>query len=213
MRKRPFVPQAHIFYATALKTLKRDFGNPVVVAHLKIKSLFDAQQIYANDQVGLRQFHQLLKCCITWFQSMGYSSAIESAENLTKAVMRLPNQLRTSFYKSTKNYNFLNGDVTLIEFEHWLENRVKEYFNPIANIIADNELRKREKPFKSTVNGTYSPFTNEHNDPCCWLCKQKHRLTVQNLSTRVQTKRNISQFKIDHAGIAYLKSQFVQSSK
>ena len=26
-----------IFYATALKTLKRDFGNPVVVAHLKIK--------------------------------------------------------------------------------------------------------------------------------------------------------------------------------
>ena len=46
-----------IFYATALKTRKRDFGNPVVVAHLKIKSLFDAPQIYANDRVGLRQFH------------------------------------------------------------------------------------------------------------------------------------------------------------
>ena len=27
-----------VFYATALKTLKRDFGNPVVVAHLKLTS-------------------------------------------------------------------------------------------------------------------------------------------------------------------------------
>ena len=107
---------------------------------------------------------------------MGYSAAIEPTENLTKAVMRLPNQLRTSFYKSTKNYSFLNGGVTLIEFEHWLGNRVKEYFNPIANIIADNELRKQEKAFKSTVYGTYLPATNEDNDPCCWLCKQKHRL-------------------------------------
>ena len=114
------------FYATALKTLKRDFRNPVVVAHLKIKSLFDAPQIYANDRVGLRQFHQQLKCCLTWFKSMGYSAAIESTENLTKAVMCLPNQLRKSFYKLAKNYNFLNSNVTLIEFEHWLENRVKE---------------------------------------------------------------------------------------
>ena len=103
---------------------------------------------------------------------MGCSAAIESTENLTKAVTRLPNQFRTSSYKSTKNYNFLNGDVTLIEFEHKLENRVKEYFNPIANIIADNEIIKREKTFKSTVYGTYLPATNEDNDPCCWLCKQ-----------------------------------------
>ena len=87
-----------IFYATALKTLKMDFGNPVVVAQLNIKSLFDASQIYANDR-GLRQFHQQLKCCITWFQSMGYSAATESTDNLTKAVMHLPNQLRISFYK------------------------------------------------------------------------------------------------------------------
>ena len=80
-----------IFYATALKTLKRDFGNPVAVAHLKTKTLFDAPQIYANDWVGLRLFHLQLNCCITWFQSMDYSTDIESTENLKKAVMRLPN--------------------------------------------------------------------------------------------------------------------------
>ena len=126
------------FYATALKTLKRDFGNPVAVPHSKIKSLFDSPQIYANDQVRLRLFYQHLKCCITWFRSTDYLAATESTENLTKAVMRLPNQFRILFYKSNKNYNYLNGDVTLIEFEHWLENRVKEYFNQIANIIPNN---------------------------------------------------------------------------
>ena len=30
-----------IFYATALKSLKRDFGNPVLVPHLKIMALLD----------------------------------------------------------------------------------------------------------------------------------------------------------------------------
>ena len=89
-----FIGTQSIFYTTALKTLKRGFGNPDVVANLKIKSLFDIPQIYANDWVGLRQFHQRLKCCITWFQSMGYSAAIESTENLAKAVIRLPNQFQ-----------------------------------------------------------------------------------------------------------------------
>ena len=32
------------FYATALKVLKRDFGNPLVVSHLKLKKLFDQKQ-------------------------------------------------------------------------------------------------------------------------------------------------------------------------
>ena len=30
-----------IFYATTLKCLKQEFGNPNVVTHLKSKSLFD----------------------------------------------------------------------------------------------------------------------------------------------------------------------------
>ena len=80
--------------------------------------------------------------------------------------MCLPNQLWTSFYKSTE----------LIEFEHWFENWVREYFNPITNIIANDEFRKWEKVFKSTVYGTYLPSTNEDNNPCCCLYKQKHWL-------------------------------------
>ena len=61
--------------------------------------------------------------------------AISSTEILTKAVRRLPEILRKSFYKATKDVSFVSGDVRLIEFKRWLNNRLKEYFNPIANII------------------------------------------------------------------------------
>ena len=50
-----------IFYATALKSLKRDFGNPVLVLHLKIKSIFDQPQLKPNDKIGLRTYHQQTK--------------------------------------------------------------------------------------------------------------------------------------------------------
>ena len=41
-----------IFYATPLKTLKRDFSNPLIVAQSRLCSAFDKAQIKANDKVG-----------------------------------------------------------------------------------------------------------------------------------------------------------------
>ena len=42
------------FYASTLKCLKREFGNPNVVNHLKSKSLFDQPQIKAADRASLK---------------------------------------------------------------------------------------------------------------------------------------------------------------
>ena len=105
-----------LFYATALKGLKRNFGNPLVVSHMKIKSILEKPQILHNDRDALRQFHQKLKSTITWLDSMGYTSAITSSENLTKAVTRLPHRLRQSFYKSMK-YKVSIETMTLRDFE------------------------------------------------------------------------------------------------
>ena len=54
-----------IFYATALKSLKRDFGNTTVVTHAKLKNLLDKSQIPLNDRASLRRFHQQLKSTVT----------------------------------------------------------------------------------------------------------------------------------------------------
>ena len=43
-------------YASTLKSLKIDFGDPLVVAHLKLKSVFDKPQIKSGDRIALRKF-------------------------------------------------------------------------------------------------------------------------------------------------------------
>ena len=88
------VPQNSMFYGTALKILKREYGNPLLVSHLKLKKLFDQLQIKNQDRTAFHEYqHQL-----TWFLSVGYYDAISSTENLAKAVKRLPNYHRQKFY-------------------------------------------------------------------------------------------------------------------
>ena len=61
-----------IFYATALNCLKRDYGNPLVIAHVRFKTLFGHTQLKLFDRSGLRQFHEKLKTSNTWLLSIGY---------------------------------------------------------------------------------------------------------------------------------------------
>ena len=91
-----------IFYATALKALKRDLGSPLLISHFCLKNLFDKPQSRPNDRITIQQFHQELKLTIAWLMSVGYKVTIFLSENLTKAIIRLPYQLRQRFYKFTK---------------------------------------------------------------------------------------------------------------
>ena len=88
------VGHSGLFYASALKLLKQDFGNPLVVSYKKVKAVLDQPQIQPNDKTLLRRYHQSLRSTVIWLKSMGYNSAIQSVENVTKAVMRLPRFMR-----------------------------------------------------------------------------------------------------------------------
>ena len=80
-----------LFYATSLKILERQFGNPLVATNIKMSALLDQPQISGNDKVSPRSFHHQLKYTNTWLSKMGYTSCIQSSEYLTKAVMILSN--------------------------------------------------------------------------------------------------------------------------
>ena len=81
------------FYATALKVLKRDFGNPLVVSHLKLKKLFDQKQINIKDKLGSHSFNQQLRTCISWLSSTGYDTLLTSYENLCQSIASLTNKI------------------------------------------------------------------------------------------------------------------------
>ena len=156
--------------------MKKDYGNPAVVTHLKLKNLFDKPQINPNDRTALRRYHQQLKSTITWLQIMGYQSSVSSIENLTKAVTRLPNKLRYSFYKYSKDSLSCEGSMSLKDFEMWLDSILRQYFNPLADIIASKDNNKNNKDRKerertekiTTLNGTSKEIK-------CWLCQKNHK--------------------------------------
>ena len=104
-----------IFNPTAFKLLKREFGNPLVVCHLKMKELFEQPPIKGNDRTSLRQYYQLVKCNNTWLLSMGYHHALKSTEKIFNAVQCLPNHLRHSFYKYTQIHIDPNKSLSLLQ--------------------------------------------------------------------------------------------------
>ena len=187
-----------IFYTTTLKTLKQDFGKPIVIAHLKMKHLFKQPQIKRNDRTELRKFHQHLKGTNTWLLSIGYEFPLLSYDSLTRCVARLPNDLRKQFFKSIADSSFTDGSVNLIVFEKWLEKKLRSYFNPLKDIIPseETEYKRFHKGFKANEQ-RYSGRLNQTNTDYkiamedietgkkdkisskvyeCWICKGDHCL-------------------------------------
>ena len=180
-----------IFYASCLKALKQEFGNPYVVAHLKLREILDRPQISIDDYKGLRKFHQHLEGAITWLCSMGYISSLKATENVSRAVMRLPKPLRISFYKKFTSKQFDEESMNLLKFEKWLKQKVQETCNPIANII-ENSLKRQNQHGKHL----HPSRTNAHSSDrylkngekyqkggkpnfklICCLCEGEHKVS------------------------------------
>ena len=189
-----------MFYATALKTLKREYENPLLVSHPKLKKLFDQPQIKNQDRTALREYQHQLKCSNTCFLSMGYYDAITSTENLAKTVKRLPNYLRQNFYESTRDYDSEN--VTLIEFEKWFQIRKSHLFNTIANIIASQETKSKDVPPHARSNHG-KILQSEDNILTCWLCNDKHKLhQCEMFKSKSLPEKGLSSKRKDSVGTA-----------
>ena len=131
------IARKRISYAATLKSLKQDFGNSLYVHHTKLNKLFGKPQIKANDGIALRDFHQKVKFINTWLKSIGYLQTFLPTEYIVKAVKCLLNHLRNLLYESHSNIILERISFILLEqFESWLDTKVKEQFNPSANILS-----------------------------------------------------------------------------
>jgi len=162
-----------IFYATALKTLKRDFGNSFVISHLKLNELFNKPQVPANNRELLRNYHQQLKTTMAWFRSMGYETNMNNTDNLAKAVGRLPNQLRSRFYKKCATFK---SHFDLRFFEKWLNDIVTELYNPLATILSASNQESKPVSSGEQLKRVRNFQANRYNYSC-WLCSKDHKVS------------------------------------
>ena len=50
-----------LFYVSALKSLKINFGNPLFITIFRMKTLFDKAHINGRDRIALKEYQQRLK--------------------------------------------------------------------------------------------------------------------------------------------------------
>ena len=86
-------------YPTALKTLKRQFGNPNSVATAYLNDMLNSTYVPSNDRQALRDYYYPVKACTTWCVKMGQSAILQTPEYLSRATMRLPMNLRVRWYE------------------------------------------------------------------------------------------------------------------
>ncbi|XP_066920798.1 uncharacterized protein [Clytia hemisphaerica] len=126
-----------IFYATALKTLKRDFGNKTVVTHSKLRNLLDKPQLPSDDRSSLKRFHQ-----------------------------------------TPEINNYEDTSLSLMKLESWLDSKLKEFYNPIADIIAQEEQKPKDKRKDKRKEGqsNYLGGKGDSKTPVCYVCNEPHKL-------------------------------------
>ena len=86
-------------YPTALKTLKRQFGNPNSVASAYLNDMLSSTYVPSKDRQALRDYHYQVKACTTWCVKMGQSAILQTPEYLSRATIRLPMNLRVRWYE------------------------------------------------------------------------------------------------------------------
>ena len=72
------IGQGGLFNSSALKLLKREFGNPLMISYLKLKDVLERPPIQHENQNNLKKLP-------TWLKTMGYNGALQFLENVTKA--------------------------------------------------------------------------------------------------------------------------------
>lgn len=130
-------------YPSALKTLKRQFGNPNSVATAYLNDMLNSSYVPSNDRQALRDYYYQVKACTTWCVKMGQSAILQTPECLSRATMRLPVNLRVRWYEHIDGHS---DRSTLLEFEKWLRKRVETLFNPLEDFICAEWNKKQRIP-------------------------------------------------------------------
>ena len=75
-----------VMYATALKTLKENFGQPSVIARAFIRKITERKKIQPDDRQVLREFSLDMTNCLATLRQINYFANVNTNDNLRKIV-------------------------------------------------------------------------------------------------------------------------------
>jgi len=117
-------------YASALKTLKEQFGQPSVIARAHINKLVDAGKIHTNDRQTLQQLSFDVANCVATLKQINHLADVNATDNLRNIVKRLPDHMIDKWKVVASDLREKEETPSLEHISKFLRKRVKAEFDP-----------------------------------------------------------------------------------
>ncbi len=150
-------------YATALKTLKEQFGQSSVIARAYTNKLVDKRKLASNDRQALQELS---------FKQINHLADINATDNLRRIVKRLPDRLIDAWKIVASDLREKGETPSLEHISRFLRKRVKAEFDPDFGDIQKSESRKpvdERKGIHSTQRETKRTLKG-------YVCPEDHRV-------------------------------------
>ena len=157
-----------IMYATALKTIKEQFGQPSVIARAYITSLIDKLKIQNNDRQALQELSFDVVNCVAALKQTVHLADVNAIDNLRKIVMRMPDHLIHKWKDVASDLREKGEDPILEHIAKFLKKRVKAEFDPDFGDIQNSNSRRK--------NGIFAGQREQRKPLQCYVCSEDHRV-------------------------------------
>ena len=157
-----------IMYATALKTIKEQFGQPSVIARAYITSLIDKPKIQNNDRQALQELSFDVVNCVAALKQIVHLADVNATDNLRKIVMRMPDHLIHKWKDVASDLREKGENPTLEHIAKFLRKRVKAEFDPDFGDIQNSNSRRK--------NGIFAGQREQRKSLQCYVSSENHRV-------------------------------------
>ena len=164
-----------IMYATALKTLKAEFGQPSVIARAHIDKLTKGGKLSNNDRHGLRELSLDMVNCIAALKQINHYADVNANDSLRKIVKRLPDPLIEKWKTTATDLREKGKTPDIYHIYDFIKRHVKAAYDPdFGDIEKSNKNPAGHVKFQR--KGVHSAQTKPTVRKC-YVCEENHRVS------------------------------------
>ena len=157
-------------YATALKTLKEQFGTPSTIARAHINKLLEKRKIANNDRQALQELSFHVVNCVATLKQIKNLADANSINNLRNIVKRLPDNLIDKWKAVVSDIRERGQVPSLEHIGQFLRKRVKaEFDKDFGDIQKSDRNLPRERRGINAAQREKKPIQ-------CYVCPEDHRV-------------------------------------
>ena len=145
--------QSHESYSNAKMELKREFGNPIILARSYLKTIDAWNTMKPGDGAALKSFAVFLRKCLGSLPSLQHLQQLNTDFYLQRIVAKLPSYLQGLWRKRVNECNNNNKEVDFKMLVHFIDQQSRILNDPVfsADALRDLEVKKNPSEVQNRV--------------------------------------------------------------